>query len=109
MFDFYYNYMFQYYENMHRTTPEIQCLTKMEAKNLIYTQLGLPFRPKLSGWEFLDESDYSSLSVIDWSNDHSQKARLTRGINVMVEKLGLSKKLSEKYIQLKLNNQKEDL
>ena len=109
LFDFYYNYMFQYYENMHRTTPEIQCLTKMDAKNLIYTQLGLPFRPKLSGWEFLDEShDYSSLSVIDWSNDHSQKARLTRGINVMVEKLGLSKKLSEKYIQLKLNNQKED-
>ena len=40
LFDLYYNYMFQYYEYMHRTTPEIQYLTKMESKNLIYTQLG---------------------------------------------------------------------
>ena len=106
LFDFYYNYMFQYYEHIHRTTPEIQCLARMETKNLIYTKLGLPFRPKLSGWEFLDEScDYSSLSVIDWSNDHSWKARLTRGINVIVEKLDLP----EEYIEYKLNNQKEDL
>ena len=105
LFDLYYNYMFQYYEYMHRTTPEIQYLTKMESKNLIYTQLGLPFRPKLSGWEFLDEEgNYPSLSVIDWSNDHSWMARLTRGVNVMVDKLGVP----EKYIEHKLNNQRSD-
>ena len=105
LFDLYYNYMFQYYEYMHRTTPEIQYLTKMESKNLIYTQLGLPFRPKLSGWEFLDEEgNYPSLPVIDWSNDHSWMARLTRGVNVMVDKLGVP----EKYIEHKLNNQRSD-
>ena len=90
---------------MHRTTPEIQYLTKMESKNLIYTQLGLPFRPKLSGWEFLDEEgNYPNLSVIDWSNDHSWMARLTRGVNVMVDKLGVP----EKFIEHKLNNQRSD-
>ena len=105
LFDLYYNYMFQYYEHMHRTTPEIQYLTKMESKNLIYTQLGLPFRPKLSGWEFLDEEgNYPNLSVIDWSNDHSWMARLTRGVNVMVDKLGVP----EKFIEHKLNNQRSD-
>ena len=105
LFDLYYNYMFQYYEHMHRTTPEIQYLTKMESKNLIYTQLGLPFRPKLSGWEFLDEEgNYPNLSVIDWSNDHSWMARLTRGVNVMVDKLGVP----EKFIERKLNNQRSD-
>ena len=105
LFDLYYNYIFQYYEHMHRTTPEIQYLTKMESKNLIYTQLGLPFRPKLSGWEFLDEEgNYPNLSVIDWSNDHSWMARLTRGVNVMVDKLGVP----EKFIEHKLNNQRSD-
>jgi len=105
LFDLYYNYIFQYYEHMHRTTPEIQYLTKMESKNLIYTQLGLPFRPKLSGWEFLDEEgNYPNLSIIDWSNDHSWMARLTRGVNVMVDKLGVP----EKFIEHKLNNQKSD-
>ena len=63
----------------------------MEAKNLIYTQLGFPFRPKLSGWEFLDDAgDYSNLSTIDWSNDHSKHARLTRGIDIIVDKLDLA-------------------
>ena len=105
LFDLYYNYIFQYYEHMHRTTPEIQYLTKMESKNLIYTQLGLPFRPKLSGWEFLDEEgNYPNLSVIDWSNDHSWMARLTRGVNVMVDKLGVP----EEFIEHKLNNQRSD-
>ena len=105
LFDLYYNYIFQYYEHMHRTTPEIQYLTKIESKNLIYTQLGLPFRPKLSGWEFLDEEgNYPNLSVIDWSNDHSWMARLTRGVNVMVDKLGVP----EKFIEHKLNNQRSD-
>ena len=91
LFDLYYNYMFQYYEYMHRTTPEIQYLTKMESKNLIYTQLD-------------EEGNYPSLSVIDWSNDHSWMARLTRGVNVMVDKLGVP----EKYIEHKLNNQRSD-
>tara|TARA_Y100000356_G_scaffold128658_1_gene128888 strand:+ start:1872 stop:2795 length:924 start_codon:yes stop_codon:yes gene_type:complete len=109
LFDLYYNYMFQYYEHMHRTTPEIQYLTKMESKNLIYTQLGLPFRPKLGGWEFLNESpDYSSHSVIDWSNDHSPlireklSKRLARGIAVIVEKLDLPKE----YIDCKLEKRR---
>lgn len=105
LFDLYYNYMFQYYEHMHRTTPELQYLSRMEAKNLIYTQLGFLFRPKLSGWEFLDDAgDYPSLSVIDWSNDHSKYARLTKGINVIVNKLGIS----SDYIENKLKNQKGD-
>ena len=105
LFDYYYNYMYQYYEHMHKTTPELQCLTKMEAKNLIYTQLGFPLRPKLSGWEFLDEAgDYPSLSVIDWSNDHSKYARLTRGINIIVEKLGIS----DDFIKHKLGHQEKD-
>ena len=105
LFDYYYNYIFQYYEHIHRTTPELQYLSKMEAKNLIYTKLDFPFRPKLSGWEFLDDTgDYSSLSAIDWSNDHSWKARLTRGINVIVEKLDLPKE----YIDYKLENQKRN-
>ncbi|MBF83959.1 MAG: hypothetical protein CL489_05720 [Acidobacteria bacterium] len=105
LFDYYYNYMYQYYEHMHKTTPELQYLTKMEAKNLIYTQLGFPLRPKLSGWEFLDEAgDYPSLSVLDWSNDHSKYARLTRGINIIVEKLGIS----EDFIKHKLGHQEKD-
>ena len=62
-------------------------------------------RPKLSGWEFLDEAgDYPSLSVIDWSNDHSKYARLTRGINIIVEKLGIS----EDFIKHKLGHQEKD-
>ena len=105
LFDLYYNYIFQYYEHMHRTIPELQYFPKMETKNLIYTQLGLPFRPKLSGWEFLDEeNNYLNLSIIDWSNDHSKIARLTKGVYIMAEKLGVS----EKYIECKLNNQKDD-
>ena len=104
LFIFYYNYILQYYEYMHRTTPEIQYLAKMEAKNLIYTQLGFPFRPKMSGWEFLhDDGDYSSLSTIDWSNDHGRQARITKGINVIVEKLGIS----ENYIKDKFEGQKD--
>ena len=105
LFDFHYNYIFQYYEHIHRTTPEIQYLSKMEAKNLIYTKLGFPFRPKLSGWEFLDDTgDYSSLSVIDWSNDHSEEARITRGINAIVNKLDLSEKYTTKLINSVIKN-----
>lgn len=102
LFDLYYNFMFQYYEHMHRTTPEIQYLKKMEAKNLIYTHMfaGFPFRPKMSGWEFLDrEHDYSTLSSIDWSNDHGKKARFTRGIEVIVDILDLPEEYIEKKLQ----------
>ncbi len=112
LFDYYYNYMYQYYEHIHRTTPEIQYLPKMEAKNLIYTQLGFPFRPKLSGWEFLDDAgDYSNLSTIDWSNDHSKHARLTRGIDIIVDKLDLAggwRDDKEAFKKHKLSHQKKD-
>jgi hypothetical protein len=80
---------------MHQTTPEIQVLPEYEAKNLSYTKLGFPFRPKLSGWEFLCEEDYSKLSTVDWSNDHSKFARLANGAETILKAVGLPVSLAK--------------
>lgn len=107
LFDFYAPYMFQYYEYAHKNIPEIQYMPKMEAKNLIYTHgMGhFPFRPKLSGWEFLDyTTDYYSLTAIDWSNDHNYNARLNRGPQVLARVLGLD----YEWVLNKFTNQNSD-
>jgi len=105
IFDQHSNYIFQCYEHYHKIIPELQYLKRIESKNIIYTNMGFPFRPKMSGWEFLDEkNDYSTLSTIDWSNDHGKNARFVRGIEVIVDVLDLPKE----YIGMKLEHQKDD-
>lgn len=89
LFDTYSPHVFKYYEYVHRNTPEIQFLEKYAGKNLSYIELGMPFRPKLSSWEFLDtENDYFKLSSIDWADDHSPMARLTTGPKVICKAMG---------------------
>jgi hypothetical protein len=90
VFDMYAPYIYKYYEHMHRTTPEIQILPEYEAKNLSYTVLNLPFRPKLSGYEFLCGKDYTTLSTVDWADDHSKKARLANGVETILNASGIS-------------------
>lgn len=105
LFDFYSSHMFAFYEFIHRNTPEYQWPSKMEAKNIFYNNLGLPLRPKMSSWEFIDQyNDYSTLSTIDWSNDHSEKARHVLGISALCDTL----KLDTNLIIKKKRLQKDD-
>jgi hypothetical protein len=90
VFDMYAPYVFKYYEHVHRTTPEIQLLPDFEAKNLSYTEIGMPFRPKLSGYEFLCPKDHLTLSTIDFSNDHSKAARLSNGAETILNAVGIT-------------------
>ena len=104
LFDVYSTNIFKYYEYVHRNTPEIQFLEKYAGKNLSYVELGMPFRPKLASWEFLDDkNDYFKLSSIDWSDDHSHMARLTTGPYVILEKIGYNKKTIEMIIKKRPN------
>jgi hypothetical protein len=95
VFDVHSPYLYKYYEYTHRTTPELQVLKQYEAKNLAYGELGLTLRPKLSGWEFLCEKDYSKLSTIDWSDDHSKSARLADGATTILKALNLPESLAK--------------
>lgn len=100
LFDTYSTNLFKYYEYMHKNTKEIQFLEKYAAKNLSYTELGLPLRPKLSSWEFLDnENDYFKLSSIDWADDHSHMARLTIGPWPILKSIGYDNKTIENIIK----------
>jgi hypothetical protein len=102
VFDIYAPYLYRYYEHVHRNTLEIQILKQYEAKNLAYNELELPFRPKLSGWEFLCDKDYSTLNTIDWSDDHSKLARLANGAPTILKALELPESLANsrpKYVK----------
>ena len=104
---YYAPYLFQYFEMMHRTTPELKILSVMESKSLIYTELGLRLRPKLSNYEFLDmENNYRSLSTLDFADDHSQNARFERGPSVIVKAMGFEGKEAEELVSLKMKKQK---
>ena len=93
LFDNYSPTLYKYYEYAHRNTKEIQFLERYESKNLAYTELGFPFRPKLIMWEFLDpKHDYTRLSTIDWADDTSRNARFTTGPYVILELLGYNQK-----------------
>lgn len=94
LFDTYSPNVFKYYEYVHKNTPEIQFLEKYAGKNLSYIELGMPLRPKLSSWEFLDtENDYFKLSSIDWADDHSPRARLTTGPKVICKTMGYKEEI----------------
>jgi len=104
---YYAPYLFQYFEFKHRTTPELKILNNMESKILIYHELGIQLRPKLSNYEFLDmDNDYRSLSVVDLSNDHSEFARYERGPNVIVKAMGFEGEEAEELVSLKMKKQK---
>jgi hypothetical protein len=108
LFDTYSPHIFKYYEYVHRNTPEIQFLKKYAGKNLSYVELGMPFRPKLSSWEFLDtDNDYFKLSSIDWSDDHSAMARLTTGLEVISKIMKYDKKTMSKIYESRKFNQEE--
>jgi len=103
---YYAPYLFQYFEMKHRTSPELRILNQMESKVLIYSELGLPLRPKLSNWEFLDlENDYHSLSTIDFADDHSKNARFERGPSVIVKALGFEGDEAKELIETKRKHQ----
>jgi hypothetical protein len=103
---YYAPYLLQYFEYKHRTTPELKILNKVAAKTLVYHELGLQLRPKLSNYEFLDlENDYRSLAVVDLSNDHSQYARYERGPNVIVKAMGFTGDKAKELISQKLEYQ----
>ncbi len=109
LFDFYAPYMFFFYEMKHRATPELQYKKRIEAKNLIYTDLGFPLRPKLSGWEFLLGPlgiSLKGLSTIDWSNDHSRAVRqhLPRGPEVIGKLLHISKDVIKNKLKIQREN-----
>lgn len=91
LFDVYAPHVFKYYEFTHRTTPEIQICKSYGAKNLSYTELGMPLRAKLATWEFLDlHNDYSELTTIDYRDDHSPRARLTASFDIIKNIFGLT-------------------
>ena len=105
---YYAPYLFQYFEMKHRTSPELRILNKIESKVLIYSELGLPLRPKLSSYEFLDlENDYRSLSTIDFSDDHSKNARFEQGPSVIMKALGFKGDEVKELIELKYKHPKE--
>lgn len=91
IFDMYAPYLFKYYEQVHKTDFGIQIFPKYEAKNLSFTELGMSFRPKLSGWEFLCNGDYSKLSTLNWASDHSHTVRLpgVEGVGTILKTLGI--------------------
>jgi len=92
IFDMYAPYVFKYYEMIHRREVEVQILKNYEGKNLAYTELGMPFRPKLHTWEFLSNEDYSKLNTINFSNPHCQSNRLpgVKGKKVILNTLGIT-------------------
>lgn len=99
LFDTYSTNLYKYYEYVHKNTKEIQFLERFAGKNLSYTELGMPLRPKLASWEFLDdENDYFKLSSIDWADDHSAMARLTVGPHVILKRLGYNRKIREEIL-----------
>lgn len=105
LFDFYSSDMFAYYEWTHRNTLQYQIPTRMEAKNIFYNELGIQLRPKMSGWEFLDsQHDYSTLSTIDFANDHSKSARHTMGIEAICDTMGIDLSM----VETKKRLQKDD-
>jgi hypothetical protein len=68
--------------------------------------LGLPLRPKLSNYEFLDlENDYRSLSTLDFADDHSENARYERGPSVIVKALGFEGDEAKELIETKRKHQ----
>lgn len=71
LFYYYSPYVFRYYQHIHETKPEIQVFKKYQPKNLAFTELGLPFRPKMNGWESLTNVDFQNLTTIDFGNDHN--------------------------------------
>lgn len=103
LFDFYAPYMFMYYEQAHIENPELQYHKKIEAKNLIYNELGFPFRPKLSGWEFLIDMEH--LPVVDWSNDHSYLTRSgMRGPEVIAKLLDIPKEVVQNKLSIQFSS-----
>jgi hypothetical protein len=91
VFDMYAPYVFKYYEHVHRSNIEIQLLNRYEAKNLSFTELGMPLRPKLSSWEFLCTGDYSKLTTLNWADSDAKTARLPniQGLSVISDALGI--------------------
>jgi hypothetical protein len=59
IFDLYNPALYGYYMYKHSTSPYIQSYKEFEGKNLAFIELGLQFRPKLRGWEFMDRTDHS--------------------------------------------------
>lgn len=100
LFDTYAPHIYKYYEYAHRTNTELQVLKRFAGKNLSFTELGMQLRPKLSSWEFLDSvNDYSRLSSIDWAEDHSDKARMTVGIETIANIFGYSQSQLDQFRQ----------
>jgi len=62
--------IFKYYEYIHKKTKEIQYFIKFQPKNLAFTELGLPLRAKLNGWEISTENFIENLTLLDFGNDH---------------------------------------
>lgn len=59
IFSLYNSALYGYYMYKHSISPYIQSYKNFEGKNLAYIELGLQFRPKLRGWEFMDRTDHT--------------------------------------------------
>jgi|TARA_B110000977_G_C11004317_1_gene465100 hypothetical protein len=59
IFSLYNSALYGYYMYKHSISPYIQSYKNFEGKNLAFIELGLQFRPKLRGWEFMDRTDHS--------------------------------------------------
>lgn len=112
LFDFYAPYMFKFYQDRHERCEELQYHRKIEAKNLIYTDMGYTFRPKLSGWEFLLGPlgiSIKDLTTVDWANDHSWAVRqhLPRGPEVIGKILDLPREVINKKLKLQFSSDQD--
>ena len=56
IFSLYNPALYGYYMYKHSISPYIQSYKNFEGKNLAFIELGLQFRPKLRGWEFMDRT-----------------------------------------------------
>jgi len=106
MFMLYADHLPAYFKKRHQNDLELQIPYKYETKNIIYNELGFHFRPKLSGWEFLDKKhDYRNLGVIDFTSDHGERARYCTGEECIVDVLSIN----NKYLDMRKQYKKESM
>lgn len=101
---FYYTpLIFRYYEKIHKKDRRLQYLNNYQPKNLAYTELGFPLRPKLHSWEQHHKTkDYKNHTLIDIGNDKGPRMEMNKGAqHILLESLGYSKNFKENILRNK--------
>lgn len=98
---FYYTpLIFKYYEIIHKKDKRLQFLKNYQPKNLAFTELGFPLRPKLNSWEQHHKNkDYINLTLIDIGNDKGPKLEKNKNSQrILLDSLGYSENIKNKIM-----------